>query len=95
MPQEVTNLANLVLTLRNILVFLGGPIVALYMTIGGIKIATARGAPRSYQEGMDTLQNAGLGLIIILFAALITTIIGKALRGDFTLPTGALPGVFF
>lgn len=90
MPQEVQNIANLLTTLRTYLVFLGGPLAALFFTIGGIQYAAAGGSPRRAEQGITTMQYAGLGLIIILFAALLVTIIGKALKADFVLPAGAI-----
>ena len=96
MPTELTNLGNLLNTLLNYLVYLGGPICALFIGVGGIQYATAGGSPRQAEKGMSTMQYALLGLGIIIFAKLITTIVGKALKSDFALPGAALPtGLLF
>ena len=61
---------------------LAGMIALLFLIWGGIRYMTARGDPKIVDSARGTITSAVIGLLIVLFSALIFYFIGGALKFD-------------
>lgn len=85
MPQELQNIVRLFDNLLTYAIFLGGPVAALFVALGGYQYATAGGSARKAENGQQTIWFALFGLGIIILAKVITKIVGTALGNGFVL----------
>ena len=65
-----------------IVIALVGVAVIGYFIYGGVLIATAAGDQNKFKQGMDTLMNAVIGLVIAMVAVLVINLIAKVLGVD-------------
>lgn len=77
-PTSVTGLANAVL---NLALGIAGALAIIFIIIGGFKVATSQGDPDSLQDGKDMITQAIVGLVFILLATTILSIIGIDILG--------------
>jgi hypothetical protein len=69
LPTEITNI------IRNILLPIAGIIAVLFIVIGGYQYMFSAGNDEMAESGKKTLQNAIIGLVIIILSYLIISVI--------------------
>ena len=72
-------LEDVVTTGRQILVFVGGLVVGLIFTVGGLQYMLAGGSPQQMEVGKMTMKAAAIGLGIVMLGGTIGTIIKELL----------------
>lgn len=73
---------GLVTIILKALLFLGGIIAVVFIVIGGFWYMTAGGDEEQVEKGRKALVNAAIGLVVIILAYTMVTIITNALTGS-------------
>ncbi len=77
--------------LVGVFIAIGGLVFFFMLLFGGIRFMTAGGDPKNAESARKTITNAVIGLIIVVSAFLITTVLGELLGIDFLKPN--IPGL--
>lgn len=84
--------ANQILNnLVNVFIAVGGLIFFFMLLFGGIRFMTAGGDPKNSESARKTITNAIIGLLIVVSAFLVTTVLGELLGIEFLKPN--IPGL--
>ena len=78
------DLLKLAKNITDYIVYIGFSITTLMIGVGGIMIFAGAYSEKQVETGKEILQNAIIGLLIILFAWLIVDTLIKALVSDYT-----------
>lgn len=87
LPSDLGKLSN---GLFGLALGLAGALAVLRVILGGFKVATSAGDPKALEEGRDMITSSLTGLVFILLAATILSIIGVDLLGIFTRQGGSI-----
>ncbi len=74
---SVNNIINFIKSIIGFITAAGSVVCSLIIAYGGFKYMTSVGNPDSMENAKKTMWNAGIGLVIILAAYLITGIISQ------------------
>jgi Type IV secretion system pilin len=85
------NSSSILNSLVGVIVAIAGLIFFFMLLVGGIRYMTAGGDPKNAESARKIITNALLGLLIVVAAYLITTILGELLGIDFLNPD--IPGL--
>jgi type IV secretory pathway VirB2 component (pilin) len=77
-----STLSGLITTVINIVLTLSGVIAVIFIIIGGFQYMTARGNEEQAEKGRKALVNAIIGLLIIILAFTIVTVVSNALTSS-------------
>ncbi len=77
----ITDVNVLVKNIVNIVLGVAGMIAVLFVIIGGFRYVTSAGNEEQAEAGKKTLQNAIIGVVIIVLSFVIVNVISTALRG--------------
>ncbi len=89
-PTDPRGLANAIL---NVIFGIAGAVATILIIIGGFKVAGSQGNVEALEDGRDMITKAITGLVFILLASVILSIIGLDILGlNFAFgPTGVFP----
>lgn len=86
-PNPVTGVSTatqLVIRVINILLAIAGLIAVIFLIIGGFKYITSGGNEETAEAAKKTITNAIIGIVVIILAFVIVTVISNALSGQGT-----------
>ncbi len=72
----------LILNISRILTFISGAIAVLFIVYAGFLMVTSSGDKGRYEDGLKTLKNAIIGLIVAILAYTIVTLVGNVTQSD-------------
>lgn len=85
------NSSKILNNLVGVFIAVGGLVFFFMLLFGGIKFMTAGGDPKNAEAARKTITNAVIGLIIVVSAFLVTTVLGELLGIPFLKPV--IPGL--
>lgn len=78
------NTKDLVIRIINILLSVAGLIAVLFIIIGGFQYITSGGNEELAERGKKNLQNAIIGVVIIILSFVIVRVISNTLSGTYS-----------
>ena len=76
---NITDPKVLIKTVINILLSITGLVAVLFLIIGGVRYITSAGNEEQAEAGKKTMQNAIIGIIIVVLSFVIVSVISSAL----------------
>ena len=76
-PSERRGAADIIVLVINFLLLFAGLIAILFIVIGGYKYITSAGNAESAKSGRETVVNAIIGLVIIILAFVIVSVVNN------------------
>ncbi len=73
---------DIILYFINLVLLIVGIVAVLFLIIGGFRYITSAGNDESVESAKKTIQNAIIGLIVVILAYVIVTVITNALIGN-------------
>jgi len=80
-PLEAGTIPELLSAVAGFLFTIGIPIAVIFIFIGGFQFATAAGNPEKISAGKRTITWAAIGIVVLLVAGGIATLIKGILNG--------------
>jgi hypothetical protein len=77
----LNSIVQLAVNLINIALYLAGILAVIFIIIGGIKYIVSAGSPEGTKSAKNTMTNAVIGLVVVIFAGTIVSFIVGRLNG--------------
>lgn len=90
-PGSTLDAGSLLNNLVTVLFAIAGLIFFFMLIMGGLRYMTAGGDPKNAESARKTLTNAVIGLMIVVSAYLVTTVLSELIGTDFLRPD--IPGL--
>ena len=74
-------LENLIFSVVNIFILIAGAVAVFFVVFGGYVILTSSGDQGRQKQGKETVQNALVGLVIVLLAYVIVSVVARFITG--------------
>lgn len=78
--KNINDFWAIALAIVDILLRVGGILAVAYVVYGGFRYVTSQGEPERTTEAKNTLVNAVVGLVIVIFAIVIVNFVGTHIK---------------